>query len=146
MWWRSHPLLWMRYDVWCFVWSCAECHQTCMSCSGPEPNQCTQCEKGLVLDPNTLLCGVTGDTDCPPRTYLHDDQFTCMGCHRHCYSCEGPGNDECQTCAIPKYLTSEHFSTTLIQWNKAKPHISKLSADQGLHNSLNQVKKIMSRK
>ncbi|XP_070687333.1 proprotein convertase subtilisin/kexin type 5 [Pempheris klunzingeri] len=83
---------------------CQECHQTCMSCSGPDANQCTQCERGLVLDPNTLLCGVTGDTDCPPRTYLHDDQFTCMGCHRHCYSCEGPGSDECQTCAVPKYL------------------------------------------
>ncbi|TNN45602.1 Proprotein convertase subtilisin/kexin type 5 [Liparis tanakae] len=76
---------------------CQECHQTCMSCSGSEANQCTQCEKGLVLDPNTMLCGVTGDTDCPPRTYLHDDQFTCMRCHQHCYSCEGPGNDECQT-------------------------------------------------
>lgn len=78
-----------------------------MSCSGPEPNQCTRCEKGLVLDPNTLLCGVTGDTDCPSGTYLHDDQFTCMGCHRHCYTCEGPGNDECQTCATPRYLHSE---------------------------------------
>lgn len=84
-----------------------ECHQTCMSCSGSEANQCTQCEKGLVLDPNTMLCGVTGDTDCPPRTYLHDDQFTCMRCHQHCYSCEGPGNDECQTCAVPKYLHGE---------------------------------------
>lgn len=87
----------------------SECHQTCMSCSGPDPNQCTQCEKGLVLDPNTLLCGVTGDTACPPRTYLHDDQFTCMGCHQHCYSCEGPGHNECQTCAIPRYLHSEQF-------------------------------------
>ncbi|XP_061578613.1 proprotein convertase subtilisin/kexin type 5 isoform X3 [Cololabis saira] len=87
---------------------CQECHQTCMRCTGPDPNQCTQCEKGLVLDPNTLLCGVTGDTACPPRTYLHDDQFTCMGCHRHCHSCEGPGDDECQTCAVPRYL---HNST-----------------------------------
>ncbi|KAF0041091.1 hypothetical protein F2P81_006989 [Scophthalmus maximus] len=83
---------------------CQECHQTCMSCSGPDANQCTQCEKGLALDPNTLLCGVTGDTDCPPGTYLHDDQFTCMGCHGHCYSCEGPGDDECLTCVVPKYL------------------------------------------
>ncbi|XP_028305853.1 proprotein convertase subtilisin/kexin type 5 [Gouania willdenowi] len=83
---------------------CQECHQTCISCTGPEPNQCIQCERGLVLDPNTLLCGVTGDVDCPPRTYLHDNQFTCMGCHPHCYSCEGPGRDECQACAVPKYL------------------------------------------
>uniref|UniRef100_A0A3Q1EMI9 Growth factor receptor domain-containing protein n=1 Tax=Acanthochromis polyacanthus TaxID=80966 RepID=A0A3Q1EMI9_9TELE len=85
----------------------AECHQTCMSCNGPDVKQCTQCQKGLVLDPNTLMCGVTGDTACPPRTYLHDDQFTCIGCHRMCYSCEGPGHDECQTCAVPKYLHSD---------------------------------------
>uniref|UniRef100_A0AAZ1XTH8 TNFR-Cys domain-containing protein n=1 Tax=Oreochromis aureus TaxID=47969 RepID=A0AAZ1XTH8_OREAU len=83
---------------------CQECHQTCLSCSGPDANECTQCERGLVLDPNTLLCGVTGDTACPPGTYLHNDQFTCKGCHRHCLSCEGPGNDECQTCAVPRYL------------------------------------------
>lgn len=81
-----------------------------MACSGPGANQCTHCEKGLVLDPNTLLCGVTGDADCPPRTYLHDNQFTCMGCHRQCYSCQGPGSDECQTCAFPKYLHSECFN------------------------------------
>ncbi|XP_061772923.1 proprotein convertase subtilisin/kexin type 5 [Nerophis ophidion] len=83
---------------------CQECHQTCTSCSGPDPNQCTQCERGLVLDPNTLLCGVTGDSDCPPKTFLHDDQFTCVGCHRHCYSCDGPGSRECLTCAVPTYL------------------------------------------
>uniref|UniRef100_A0A8D3B021 Growth factor receptor domain-containing protein n=1 Tax=Scophthalmus maximus TaxID=52904 RepID=A0A8D3B021_SCOMX len=95
---------------------CTECHQTCMSCSGPDANQCTQCEKGLVLDPNTLLCGVTGDTDCPPGTYLHDDQFTCMGCHGHCYSCEGPGDDECLTCVVPKYLHSKHlFCVTFVK-------------------------------
>lgn len=105
--WWWHPLfqMWQWHSL---IWF-AECHQTCMSCSGPDANQCTQCRKGLVLDPNTLLCGVTGDTDCPPRTYLHDDQFTCMGCHQHCYSCEGPGNDECQTCAVPTFLQSEHF-------------------------------------
>ncbi|XP_062317550.1 proprotein convertase subtilisin/kexin type 5 isoform X1 [Osmerus eperlanus] len=87
-----------------FVMECQECHQTCAKCSGSEANQCTQCEKGLVLDPNTLLCGVTGDTDCPPRTFLHDDQFTCKACHRCCQSCGGPGHNECQTCAVPKYL------------------------------------------
>ncbi|XP_038561039.1 proprotein convertase subtilisin/kexin type 5-like isoform X2 [Micropterus salmoides] len=35
-----------------------------------------------------------------------------MGCHRHCYSCEGPGNDQCQTCAVPKYL---HNGTCLTE-------------------------------
>lgn len=83
---------------------CQECHQTCMSCSGPDANQCTQCERGLVLDPNLLLCGVTADGDCPSRTYLHDDRFTCRSCHRLCLSCNGPGSNQCRTCAAPTYL------------------------------------------
>ncbi|XP_056138570.1 proprotein convertase subtilisin/kexin type 5 [Lampris incognitus] len=104
---------------------CQECHQTCASCSGPEANQCTQCEKGLVLDPNTLLCGVTGDTDCPPRTYLHDDQFTCMACHRHCRSCGGPGHDDCQTCAVPTYL----HNSTCVNECPAGTYVSRQDAD-----------------
>ncbi|KAJ3595955.1 hypothetical protein NHX12_002364 [Muraenolepis orangiensis] len=95
---------------------CQECHQTCAGCSGPEANQCTQCERGLVLDPNTLLCGVTGDTACPPRTYLHDDQFTCMACHRQCLSCGGPGQDQCQTCAEPKFLYTPNWMQTELRY------------------------------
>lgn len=99
-------LFWLVFAILAFL---LECHQTCSTCAGPDPNQCTQCKKGLVLDPNTLFCGVTGDTDCPDGTYLHDDQFTCMGCHPECHSCEGPGENECQTCHIAKYLQSRHF-------------------------------------
>ncbi|KAL1247680.1 hypothetical protein QQF64_023056 [Cirrhinus molitorella] len=83
---------------------CQECHQTCARCEGPEPTQCLQCEKDLVLDPNTMMCGVTGDSDCPPRTFLQNNQFTCQACHRLCQSCEGPGPSDCQTCALPNYL------------------------------------------
>ncbi|XP_027028709.2 proprotein convertase subtilisin/kexin type 5 isoform X1 [Tachysurus fulvidraco] len=83
---------------------CQECHQTCALCTGPEATQCTQCVKGLALDPNTMMCGVTGDSDCPPRTFLHANQFTCQACHHHCQSCEGPASTDCQTCALPRYL------------------------------------------
>ncbi|XP_048114060.1 proprotein convertase subtilisin/kexin type 5 isoform X1 [Alosa alosa] len=83
---------------------CQECHQTCARCTGPEPNLCTQCGKGLALDPNTLMCGVTGDSGCPPRTFLHANRFTCQACQRQCQSCEGPGPADCLTCALPRYL------------------------------------------
>ncbi|KAK3526022.1 hypothetical protein QTP70_012787 [Hemibagrus guttatus] len=83
---------------------CQECHQTCALCTGSEPTQCTQCVKGLALDPNTMMCGVTGDSECPPRTFLHANQFTCQACHHHCQSCEGPEPTDCQTCALPRYL------------------------------------------
>ena len=32
-----------------------------------------------------------------------------MGCHRHCYSCEGPGKDACLTCAVPASFHSEQL-------------------------------------
>ncbi|XP_042560355.1 proprotein convertase subtilisin/kexin type 5-like [Clupea harengus] len=82
----------------------AECHRTCALCSGPEPNQCSQCSKGLALDPNTMMCGVTGDSNCPPRTFLHTNRFTCQACHRQCQSCEGAGPADCLTCALPRHL------------------------------------------
>ncbi|XP_051548125.1 proprotein convertase subtilisin/kexin type 5-like [Myxocyprinus asiaticus] len=85
---------------------CQECHQTCARCEGPEPTQCLQCEKGLVLDPNTMMCGVAGNSDCPPRTFLQNNQFTCQACHRLCQSCEGPRPTDCQTCALPNYLNN----------------------------------------
>ncbi|KAI1904468.1 hypothetical protein AGOR_G00005950 [Albula goreensis] len=83
---------------------CQECDRTCMGCSGPEPTQCSKCKKGLALDPNTMMCGVTGDSQCPSRTFLHQNQFTCQSCHRHCESCDGPGPSACLTCVTPRYL------------------------------------------
>lgn len=94
-----------------------ECHQTCALCTGPEPTQCTQCVKGLALDPNTMMCGVTGDSDCPPRTFLHANQFICQACYRHCQSCEGPEPTDCQTCALPRYLHSKSACTSFSVWN-----------------------------
>ncbi|XP_064168245.1 proprotein convertase subtilisin/kexin type 5 [Anguilla rostrata] len=83
---------------------CQECDQTCAECSGPLPTQCSRCEKGLALDPNTMMCGVTGDSRCPPRTFLQQNQFTCRSCHGHCQSCDGPGASDCLTCATPRFL------------------------------------------
>ncbi|XP_061078529.1 proprotein convertase subtilisin/kexin type 5 [Conger conger] len=82
---------------------CQECDQTCAECSGPQPT-CLRCQKGLVLDPNTMLCGVTGDSRCPPRTFLQQNQFTCRACHPHCGSCDGPGASDCLTCTTPRFL------------------------------------------
>ncbi|CAL8373818.1 unnamed protein product [Arctogadus glacialis] len=104
---------------------CQECHQTCARCFGSEANQCTQCERGLVLDPSTLLCGVTGDTECPPRTYLHDDQFTCKACHRQCHSCSGQGQDQCLTCTAPKFL----YNRTCVTVCPARTFSSQQAAD-----------------
>ncbi|XP_041074013.1 proprotein convertase subtilisin/kexin type 5-like [Polyodon spathula] len=83
---------------------CQECDRTCSSCTGPELTDCTKCKKGLALNPDTMMCGVTGDSNCPPKTFLHDNQFTCVACHKQCESCNGPNANDCQTCTLPNYL------------------------------------------
>ncbi|MGH0132203.1 UNVERIFIED_CONTAM: hypothetical protein FKN15_048930 [Acipenser sinensis] len=88
----------------CLCTTNSECDRTCTGCTGPELTDCTKCKKGLALDPDTMMCGVTGDSNCPPKTFLHDDQFTCMACHKQCESCNGPNANDCQTCALPNYL------------------------------------------
>ncbi|MBN3301412.1 PCSK5 convertase, partial [Amia calva] len=83
---------------------CQECDLTCASCLGPEATQCIKCKEGLALDQETRMCGVTGDSNCPPKMFLHEDRFTCNACHRQCESCVGPADTDCQTCTVPSYL------------------------------------------
>ncbi|KAM4678591.1 uncharacterized protein O3C94_010455 [Discoglossus pictus] len=86
------------------VMECQECHRTCARCSSSEPTDCIQCQDRLTLDPETGMCGVGGDANCPAKTYLHDDLFTCSPCDHTCESCDGPSLGNCLTCRVPYYL------------------------------------------
>ncbi|XP_063305210.1 proprotein convertase subtilisin/kexin type 5-like [Pelobates fuscus] len=83
---------------------CQECHRTCATCSGPLPTDCIQCQNRLVMDIDSRMCGVEGDANCPPRTFLEDDFFTCSSCDHNCQSCDGPSPTNCLTCTVPYYL------------------------------------------
>ncbi|MBN3294444.1 PCSK5 convertase, partial [Polypterus senegalus] len=83
---------------------CQECDQTCSKCTGPDPTDCTKCKKGLALDPNSMMCGVIGDSECPPKMFLHEKLFSCIACHDLCESCHGQESYDCDTCLLPSYF------------------------------------------
>ncbi|KAE8617533.1 hypothetical protein XENTR_v10009108 [Xenopus tropicalis] len=91
---------------------CQDCHKTCSKCSGPEPTDCIQCQNSLSMDPESGMCGVEGDANCPPKTFLQNDLFTCSSCDRTCKSCNGPSPKHCLTCTVPFYL---HKTTCVSQ-------------------------------
>ncbi|XP_029430355.1 proprotein convertase subtilisin/kexin type 5-like [Rhinatrema bivittatum] len=80
------------------------CDRTCASCSSSEPTDCIQCQHGLTLDPVSRMCGVQGEAECPLKTFLQGDQFTCKTCDETCQSCDGPSPRNCLTCSVPYYL------------------------------------------
>ncbi|XP_077120025.1 cysteine repeat modular protein 2-like [Ranitomeya variabilis] len=83
---------------------CQECHKTCAKCSGPQPTDCTKCQSQLTLDQESEMCGVQGNAQCPPKTFLEDDLFTCSSCDQTCESCDGRSAENCVTCLVPYYL------------------------------------------
>ncbi|XP_053319728.1 proprotein convertase subtilisin/kexin type 5-like [Spea bombifrons] len=94
---------------------CQECHRTCATCSGPQPTDCIQCQDRLTLNPETGMCRVEGDADCPAKTFLENDLFTCSSCDHTCQSCDGPSPRNCLTCTVPYYL---YKNTCVVQCPK----------------------------
>ena len=75
------------------------CDGTCLTCSGPNPNQCLSCPEGTTLYLSTCT------HRCPPHTY--SDGAACRHCHKSCDSCMGPSEDNCLTC--PRGQVLDHF-------------------------------------
>eukprot|EP00731_Ephydatia_muelleri_P016715 Em0009g1139a len=77
----------------------ASCDSTCLTCSGPHPNQCLSCPEESTLYLSTCT------RQCPPHTY--SDGAACRHCHSTCDSCMGPIEDHCLTC--PHGYLLDHF-------------------------------------
>ncbi|CAB1448387.1 unnamed protein product [Pleuronectes platessa] len=82
---------------------CEECHSDCVTCSGPEDDECLSCETGLTLENGA--CGSDHEV-CPAKTFLTDDG-ACEDCHPSCESCSGDGMNQCSTCATGQFLTTQ---------------------------------------
>ncbi|XP_071965546.1 proprotein convertase subtilisin/kexin type 5-like [Antedon mediterranea] len=77
---------------------CRTCSVSCLTCFGPENNDCTTCKNNLFLKGNKCVvnCG----------TYFYEDiqSKMCKPCNAGCESCNGPSADNCVTCKDNKYL------------------------------------------
>ncbi|KAG9281847.1 proprotein convertase subtilisin/kexin type 5 [Astyanax mexicanus] len=70
---------------------CVQCPQACLLCS--EEGQCTKCEETAFLHEGECV------TACPEGFFKDTEQGVCVRCHSDCELCDGPGPDDCQTCA-----------------------------------------------
>lgn len=75
------------------------CGASCLTCLGPETDQCLSCDSPLVLHENTCL------DSCPTGRYSTGHE--CAPCHTSCTTCGGPSESECDTC--PEGHLLDHF-------------------------------------
>ncbi|XP_036973954.1 proprotein convertase subtilisin/kexin type 5 isoform X2 [Acanthopagrus latus] len=73
---------------------CQHCPSACQECS--PLGSCTGCEEYHFLHEG--LCVL----DCPERFFEDNEQRECLRCHPDCALCDGPNNNDCDTCADPE--------------------------------------------
>ena len=78
------------------------CHESCLTCFGDEPDQCLTCPEGGKLMEHSCL------EECPPHTYYDEAAMSCKHCHDSCQSCVGPSQDNCLRCPEDRVLN--HFT------------------------------------
>ena len=76
------------------------CHQTCLTCFGPDSDQCLECPKQHILFQNTCR------ESCPKGWSLSGS--TCIECHSTCETCTGITDGDCLTCSNGKVLDNYH--------------------------------------
>ena len=72
--------------------NCTSCHNSCDSCAGPGPGNCTGCLPDEVLRDGFCL-------NCENGFYLSDTSQTCSLCHSSCSTCRGPDPNQCMSCS-----------------------------------------------
>lgn len=54
-----------------------DCHSTCLTCTGPNFDNCISCKSGLVKM-------ATGACACPEHFYIDVSTYNCIECHQTC--------------------------------------------------------------
>lgn len=73
--------------------SCNKCHPDCISCTGPNSDDCLSCPIGFTITENG--CAI----DCAEIGYYKsEDNRNCLPCNKKCESCTGPLESQCSSC------------------------------------------------
>lgn len=77
---------------------CANCHATCLTCSGAAATNCLSCNiTNSYYNEAAHTC-----VACAARKY--GDTGACASCHASCTVCNGPAEDNCLSCTLPLYF------------------------------------------
>lgn len=79
---------------------CTECHDDCVTCSGPGPEDCLSCPE------NHILAG-TAPAGCICNEGSYPDGDLCLPCTPPCVSCNSDRVDDCVSC-IPNASLTEN--------------------------------------
>ena len=89
------------------------CDPSCLTCSGPGPNECLTCISGLL--PFASAC------TCPDGTYYTGGLSSCQSCNPSCQTCNGGTSSDCLSCptgyqiyqgiCYPSCTSSQFFNT-----------------------------------
>lgn len=91
---------------------CSPCHTSCVSCSGPESNQCLTCspsatistakqcicKAGMLFDPLSQQC--YNPATCTAATYTDSTGACTIPCHPSCARCAGNTEQHCLACKV----------------------------------------------
>lgn len=89
-----------------------DCHDSCLSCSGPHLGSCTSCRDGQRLDAGGRC--VPSTDACTPYQY-EDEQGECLPCHKYCLRCAGPSKSDCLSCTQRHLLLSESGTSSRVK-------------------------------
>ena len=89
--------------------TCDSCSTTCLSCTGPNSNQCTACNQATA---NKYFTSNECRTVCPDGTYP-DGANICQTCDARCTKCASAGYTNCQSCSNGFYLKTSNCYNAL---------------------------------
>ena len=78
----------------------AHCHDTCLTCSGTESDQCLSCQEPRKLFEGTCIDG------CASGEYFAGTE--CKSCDESCDTCSGPTDADCETCFMGQFRDHGH--------------------------------------
>ena len=79
------------------------CHESCATCTGPEPDQCLRCAPPRVFRQQSCI------DSCPEGQVLTED--SCIDCDSACKTCAGVTDADCLSCIPDRYL-DDHTCVT----------------------------------
>ena len=80
---------------------CSPCHHSCLTCNGPNENNCKKCSSNKL---QTFRKKVNGTCVCKSGYTDNSENpgVKCEKCHYDCKTCSGPEDDQCIKCAQGK--------------------------------------------
>ncbi|KAJ0067867.1 hypothetical protein NL108_011448, partial [Boleophthalmus pectinirostris] len=85
--------------------ACEPCHRSCVTCGGPQYDDCDSCKDGLTLREGECL--KRSELEVCSHGSFKDDVGRCLLCSSSCASCSGPRMTDCLSCPPDQFLTSE---------------------------------------